>query len=78
MAGRMTNDLRETLEGLATSFAQQVIASLREASIEDMTTVRGLSARRGPGRPAGRGKNVKAKAKAKTKAKRRGRPSKKR
>lgn len=77
MAGRMTNDLRETLEGLATSFAQQIVASLREASIEDMTTVRGFSARRGPGRPAGRGKNVKAKAKAKTKAKR-GRSSKKR
>jgi hypothetical protein len=48
------SNLRNTLEGLASDFAANVIAALRNASLEDISSVtQGSAVRRGRGRPAG-------------------------
>jgi hypothetical protein len=47
--------LRTTLDALASSFAANVLAAIRGASLQELLAESGGAARRGPGRPRGGG-----------------------
>ena len=49
----MPTSLRSTLNDLADTFANAVLAAIRSASIEDLLAESGGASRRGPGRPRG-------------------------
>jgi hypothetical protein len=51
----MPNSLRSTLDSLAQSFANGVLAAIRTASVQDLLAESGGAPRRGPGRRPGGG-----------------------
>jgi hypothetical protein len=61
------NSLHSRLQSLASSFADDVMAAIRTASLDELVGPVGTSPRRGPGRPRGGGTSAGNPSPAKTK-----------